>query len=188
MANVIVNLVRKLIVGSTTVESGTDGGVIFEDGGVVQQDADLHWDNTNKRLGLGTPTPTEKLEVDGNIKVQSNGEIRGGTTGSLNIYPRSSSGSGRVQLGLSETILYQAIRPGANNSYTLGSPSFRWSVGYLEELNVNGNILVSGDMLKMTGITTTERNTLTPEAGDIIYNTTDNKHQGYDGTSWNNLY
>ena len=57
-----------------------------------------------------------------------------------------------------------------------------------EKLEVNGTIKISGDMLKMSGITTTERNALTAVAGDIIYNTTDNKHQGYDGTSWNNLY
>lgn len=37
-------------------------------------------------------------------------------------------------------------------------------------------------------LTTTERNALTPTAGMMIYNSTDSKHQGYDGTSWNNLY
>lgn len=37
-------------------------------------------------------------------------------------------------------------------------------------------------------LTTTQRNALTPTAGMMIYNSTDNKHQGYDGTSWNNLY
>jgi len=43
-------------------------------------------------------------------------------------------------------------------------------------------------MLKMTGITTATRDGLTAVAGDIIYNTTTKKHQGYNGTSWNNLY
>lgn len=37
-------------------------------------------------------------------------------------------------------------------------------------------------------LTTTERNALTPTAGMMVYNSTDNKHQGYDGTSWNNFY
>jgi hypothetical protein len=37
-------------------------------------------------------------------------------------------------------------------------------------------------------LTTTERNALTPTAGMMIYNSTDSKHQGYDGTSWNNFY
>lgn len=38
-------------------------------------------------------------------------------------------------------------------------------------------------------MTTAQRDAIaTPAAGLIIYNTTDNKHQGYDGTNWNNFY
>lgn len=40
-------------------------------------------------------------------------------------------------------------------------------------------------------LTTTERNTLTPTyvaAGAVIYNSTTNKHQGYNGTTWNDFY
>lgn len=37
-------------------------------------------------------------------------------------------------------------------------------------------------------MTTTERDVMTPIAGEMIYNTTLNKHQGYDGTIWNSLY
>ncbi len=34
----------------------------------------------------------------------------------------------------------------------------------------------------------TQISALTPAAGDIVYNTSTNKHQGYDGTSWNDMY
>ena len=37
-------------------------------------------------------------------------------------------------------------------------------------------------------LTTTERNALTPTSGMMIYNSTTSKHQGYDGTIWNDLY
>jgi hypothetical protein len=40
-------------------------------------------------------------------------------------------------------------------------------------------------------LTTTQRNAITPAAvaaGAIIYNSSTNKHQGYDGTSWNDFY
>ena len=38
-------------------------------------------------------------------------------------------------------------------------------------------------------MTTTERDAITsPAAGLIIYNTTTNKHQGYNGTTWNDFY
>jgi hypothetical protein len=55
-----------------------------------------------------------------------------------------------------------------------------------EKLQVTGNIKLSG-LVKMDGITTAERDALTPQKGDIIYNTTTDKHQGYNG-SWNDLY
>jgi len=37
-------------------------------------------------------------------------------------------------------------------------------------------------------LTTTERNALTATAGMMIYNSTTSKHQGYNGSSWNDLY
>ena len=38
-------------------------------------------------------------------------------------------------------------------------------------------------------MTTTQRDALSaPPAGGIIFNTTDSKHQGWDGSAWNNLY
>ena len=36
--------------------------------------------------------------------------------------------------------------------------------------------------------TTTQRDALTPVAGMVIFNTTVNKHQGYNGSSWNDFY
>lgn len=53
-----------LTVGTTPVTSGTDGRLFFQSGGVVQQDAALFWDNTNKRLGIGaTPDTSTRLDV-----------------------------------------------------------------------------------------------------------------------------
>ena len=37
-------------------------------------------------------------------------------------------------------------------------------------------------------LTTTERNALTATAGMMIYNSTTSKHQGYDGSAWNDFY
>ena len=47
-----------ITVGTTAVTSGTVGRVFFQGtGDVVQQDSNLFWDNTNKRLGVGkTPS------------------------------------------------------------------------------------------------------------------------------------
>jgi len=81
----------------------TAGNVLFGAGtGAVGLDADLFWDNTNKRLGIGTTGPTIKLAIgdtdtglhwisDGNlavytnnlerIRIDSSGNVGIGTTG-----------------------------------------------------------------------------------------------------------
>jgi hypothetical protein len=57
--------------GNVGIGTLSSGSVLFAgSGGLVSQDnANLFWDNTNKRLGIGTTTPGEKLEVSGNIKL-----------------------------------------------------------------------------------------------------------------------
>lgn len=46
--------------------SGTATQVAFFDAeSNIISDADLYWDNTNKRLGIGTTTPTKKLDIHG---------------------------------------------------------------------------------------------------------------------------
>lgn len=58
--------------------TGVSGRVAFFNGTTTQtSDADLFWDNTNKRLGLGTTSPSERLQVNGNIRVD-NGAADGG--------------------------------------------------------------------------------------------------------------
>ena len=53
-----------LTVGTTAIASGTNGRVLFQAAGVLQQDASFFWDNTNKRLGVGaTPATNVRLDV-----------------------------------------------------------------------------------------------------------------------------
>jgi hypothetical protein len=61
-----------ITVGTTPITSGVDGRVLFQSGGVVSQDSGFFWDNTNKRAGFGTSTPTQRVEVLGNIRATAN--------------------------------------------------------------------------------------------------------------------
>jgi hypothetical protein len=56
---------RGITIGTTPITSGVAGRVLFEGAGnVVQEDAGLFWDNTNKRLGVGaTPNTSTRLDV-----------------------------------------------------------------------------------------------------------------------------
>lgn len=61
-----------LTVGTTPITSGTVGRVLFEGtGNVLQESANLFWDNTNSRLGIGTATPTQTLDVNGTARVNT---------------------------------------------------------------------------------------------------------------------
>ena len=48
-------------------------------------------------------------------------------------------------------------------------------------------VIVSGAPLRMASFTTTQRNALTAVNGDIIYNSTLNKFQGYENGAWANI-
>ena len=52
---------------------------------------------------------------------------------------------------------------------------------------VSGNNVALSNSINLKSYTTTQRNALTSTAGDIIYNSTDNKAQFYDGSSWSDL-
>ena len=54
-------------------------------------------------------------------------------------------------------------------------------------LTAGNAVVVTNSPLRMASFTTTERNALAAQNGDIIYNTTDNKFQGYENGAWANL-
>ena len=51
----------------------------------------------------------------------------------------------------------------------------------------SGNNVAMQHSLNLKSYTTTDRNSLTSAAGDLIYNTTDSKVQFYNGSAWNDL-
>lgn len=55
------------------------------------------------------------------------------------------------------------------------------------ELTAGNAVVVTQSPLRMASFTTTQRDALAAQNGDIIYNTTDNKFQGYENGAWVNL-
>ena len=52
---------------------------------------------------------------------------------------------------------------------------------------VEADTVKAAESFTIPSLTTTERNALTAVNGMLIYNSTDNKFQGYEGGSWANL-
>src|SRR5262249_17893203 len=65
----------------STSAAGSTGYVQFNSSSALAGDSNLFWDNTNKRLGIGTATPAQKLSVAGTIESISGGfKFPDGTT------------------------------------------------------------------------------------------------------------
>jgi len=54
--------------------------------------------------------------------------------------------------------------------------------------NLYLNLGVTDGAVALAPLTTVQRDAITPVAGMIIFNSSTNKHQGYDGSAWNDLY
>jgi hypothetical protein len=91
----ILNAASTLTVGTTAVASGTIGRVFFQGtGNVLQQSANLFWDNSNNRLGIGTSSPGQTLDISGNSRFQF-GTIESG----INITGNSGSTTAAIVVG-----------------------------------------------------------------------------------------
>jgi len=57
----------------------TPGGVTFGNvsGGLTQAPSDFFWDEGNRRLGLGTPTPRDQLELTGRLRLPGTAALGG---------------------------------------------------------------------------------------------------------------
>lgn len=65
----ITNGAGSIIISASAVTvPGSSGQVIFNNSGSLGANANFYWDNANSRLGIGNATPTEKIDVTGNIK------------------------------------------------------------------------------------------------------------------------
>jgi hypothetical protein len=136
------------------------------------------------KMALGMTTPTEQLEVAGNIKA-SNGAANGYTI----VKPGAADASGKIQIynpsnkllgtigGDTSSIKYHSndtlkhhVFTGANIGVNTPTP--------LVKLEVNGAIKLGNEASTTTA----------PSAGMIRFNTTTSKFEGYNGTTWLNLH
>jgi len=149
----------KLKTGSTlTMSDITSGSILFAgaSGLVSQSNANLFWDNTNGRLGIGTASPLVPLQVNGNAIFGSNGAGGGSAVASPenvsfgNTYGTGSpgsqanlkwdmynaNGSNRYGIGMSAGLM--EFQAGSNND-----GNFAWYTGSSTErmrLTTAGNV------------------------------------------------
>lgn len=110
---------------NTLVHTGTAGSLFFadSDGTPTENNAQLFWDTATNRLGIGTTTPTHKLQVTGQIRATS--FSNGNGTANFPSYRFNSDANtgiysgGSDQLGFS-TAATEALRINASQNVGIG--------------------------------------------------------------------
>ena len=66
----------------TVTGSGTATRVAFwSTANNISSDSALYWDNTNKRLGVGTASPSQVLHIVGDTRIDGSVDIGNGSAG-----------------------------------------------------------------------------------------------------------
>jgi len=161
-ANRTFTIATGLTVGTTPITSGTVGRVLFEGtGNVLQESANLFWDNTNSRLGIGTATPATSLDVNGIIRTPQ--LSLGGFDSGRNLLLTYSSGpnfrifttAGQYAIfgcgGLSVGLTSAAISPPTSGAIIQGNVLIGTTTDAGFKLDVNGTARVQGNAQFGTG-------------------------------------
>jgi hypothetical protein len=151
----------------------------------------LSSDTGNVQIGSSTDNG-QKLQVTGTANITGNTEFGGAVSMGTNVF------TGGVMRVYSSAIPVVSLQ---NSTTTTGNTNgFQFSVS-----GANGYIWNYQNAAIFFGTNATERMRIKPEghvrfvplttapttnveAGDVYYNSTDNKHYGYNGTTWNAFY
>lgn len=114
-----------------TPPAGADTQIQFNNAGSFGSNANFVWDKTNQRLGVGTSSPTQKLEVNGQVKIGA--YTLPSTDGSANQVLKT-NGSGIItwQNEAGGSLVVQSLAP------TGTTQTIDWNNGQIVLLSVTG--------------------------------------------------
>ena len=147
-------------------------------------------DGLFNRIGINTISfGTELLNVEGASRFGSIGIGTSASTTGIGLIITNEIQQYNSTTTLTNSILYVNGTSGVG----VGTTSLRSAIDFADAGKINPGLLPgegtgSRAYFLPPRLTTTQRTGLTTEAGAIIYNTSTNKHQGYNGTTWNDLY
>jgi len=196
--------------------SGVAGAIQFSNGSAFASDAaNLFWDDTNNRLGIGTNAPSATIHLKGSGSTSATTSLlvqNSAGTNMLNV--RDDGGIGiftsRIFDGgnYDKAFYFDGNTAVASNFLSVSLRVFD-GTAYASGLEVVGGAAESRVGIGTTSpnasaklqldsttkgflpprMTTTQKNAIaTPAAGLVVYDTTTNKLQCYDGSSWNDLF
>jgi hypothetical protein len=177
--------------------SGVAGAIQFSNGSAFASDAsNLFWDDTNNRLGVGTNAPSATAHFKGS----------GSTSATTSLLVQNSSGG--LLMSVTDDGVVNLNNGAISGLQTLTATSTMRldSAGTLGVIRMQGNQIGMGNnsigdasaLLTLSSttkgflpprMTTTQRNAIaSPAAGLVVYDSTTNKLQCYNGSTWNDLF
>lgn len=197
--------------------AGSNTQIQFNDSGAFGADSLFNWDNTNKRLGVGETTPTARVHIKGEGATSATTSLLVQNSAGTNLFDITDNGEVEVTLGDFRIPSNKAIYGGGGSTYAIFPQAstamifkswakdfdFLTQNGYVAAIKNDGSIIAGGRTPDDSAVlqadsttkgflpprmTTTERNAIEAAAGLVIYDTSTNKLQCYDGSSWNNLF
>jgi len=192
-----------------TITSATAGSALFAgtSGVLAQDNANYFWDNTNKRLGIGTATPAHRLDVvGGETRLFPRGAVNGSfiftntdvynklnMNNAYNIIQQTNATAGGwldiasaadlyIGAGTGKNLyLGYDIENGRSSNVTIGATTAAAASAILDVRSTTKGLLIPR-------MTTTQRDAIaTPATGLQVYNTTTNTNDVYNGTAWVSL-
>ena len=132
-------------------------------------------------VGIGTTAPSQKLEVNGNTlsTIYYLPDTAKFISGGVGAVMTISSGTNSMVFKQTANAFMRGTTGGLGIEIT-GTPTIDASAILTLTSTTKGFL--------PPRMTTAQRDAITPVAGLMIYNTTTNKHQGYNGTTWNDFY
>jgi hypothetical protein len=173
-----VNGTSLLGAGDITISGApalTSGSIPFSNGStLIEDNTNLFWDNTNKRLGIGTKTPNQQLEITGNFRLPGTtstaGIIYKGSTRFIHAYGTSNVFFGENTGNLTNTGLHNVgIGTDSLKNVTTGGYNIGLGRNTLSELTTGqGNTAIGNSAL--SGITSQSDNVCIGNAAFFLTN------------------
>ena len=124
--------------------TGTQGSVFFADtdGTATENNSQFFWDTTNNRLGIGTNSPTHKLQVGGQVRATSFANANG-TAGSPSYRFNNDSNTG-MYLAATDQLAFstggnEAIRIDAASKVGIGTATPDESLHVANNMRLDGS-------------------------------------------------